>query len=271
MAFELQRFVRQTEAFNSGAQTVDAGVINGPALYTYESATDALATIAAASYFDYVYKSISVGDFFMITGTDASSLYIVASINLDTHVVTLESFAASGVVGTANITDLAVTTAKIDDLAVTTGKIAANAVGSAQLAATALQYAAVPITAAEFLGMYAAPKLLVAAGGANTVIVLDRVELVMTYNSAAYAAGGVVAVQYDSTINGAGVLASTTNAAATFQATASNSFAFNQGAAAAPFSTTVNKGLYLSNLTAAFTTGNSAMVAHVWYKIIPTI
>ena len=134
MAFELQRFVRQTEAFNSGAQVVDAGVINGPALYTYESATDALATIAAASYFNTVYKSISVGDFFMLTGTDASSMYIVASINLDTHVVTLESFSASGVVGTANITDLAVTTAKIATDAVTTAKILADNVTLAKLA-----------------------------------------------------------------------------------------------------------------------------------------
>jgi hypothetical protein len=134
-----------------------------------------------------------------------------------------------------------------------------------------LQYARVDVTSAEFLGAYAAPKLLVPAPGANLLIVHDRTELVMTYNSAAYAGGGVAAIQYDSTINGAGVLCSTTNAAAAFQATASTSWAFNQGAVAAPFTTTVNKGLYLSNLSGAFTTGDSPMTAHVWFKVIQTV
>jgi len=45
----------------------------------------------------------------------------------------------------------------------------------------------------------------------------------------------------------------------------------NAGVVALPFTTTVNKGLYLSNITGAFTTGNSAMVAHIWYRIIPTV
>lgn len=134
-----------------------------------------------------------------------------------------------------------------------------------------LQYAAVAISAAEFNGMYAAPKLLVAAGGANTLIVLDKVDLLMTYVSANYAAGGVAAVQYDSTANGAGVIASTTLSAATFQAAASTGFMFNTGVVPQTFSTCVNKGLYLSNITGAFTTGDSTFVAHIWYKIIPTV
>lgn len=187
---------------------------------------------------------------------------------------TLSNTLASGNVFVGNVSNIATGVTMSGDATMSnTGvlTIAADAIDSAKLAATTVQYAAVAITAAEFNGMYAAPKQLVAAAGANTLIVLDRVELVMTYNSAAYAAGGVAAVQYDSTINGAGVIASSTNAAANFQATASTSFAFNQGAAVAPFTTTVNKGLYLSNLTAAFTTGNSAMVAHVWYKVIPTV
>ncbi len=137
--------------------------------------------------------------------------------------------------------------------------------------ATTINYAAVAITAAEFNGMYAAPKLLVAAPGANKIIVLDKVELLMTYVSAAYAAGGVAAVQYDSTANGAGVIASTTLSAATFQAAASTGFMFNTGVVPQTFTTCVNKGLYLSNVTAAFTTGDSTFVAHVWYKIVPTV
>lgn len=287
MSFDINRFVRQTLAYNAGQITtamnpsVTPVLSNGPAMFTYASAVDAIATIAAANYFADVVYDLSVNDRIDITGSDASGVYIVATVNRDAGTVTLASYSASAPVGTANIQDDAVTTAKIDDeavatakladLAVATTKLADDAVTSPKISEAILQYVAVPITAAEFNGMYAAPKQLVAAAGANTLIVLDRVELAMTYNSAAYAAGGVAAVQYDSTVNGAGVIASSTNAAANFQAAASTSFAFNQGAAVAPFSTTVNKGLYLSNLTAAFTTGNSAMVAHVWYKVIPTV
>ncbi len=136
--------------------------------------------------------------------------------------------------------------------------------------ATNLRYVAVPITAAEFNGMYAAPKVLVAAPGANQLLVLDKVQLLMTYGSAAYAAGGTAAVQYDVTANGAGVIASTTLANTTFQATASTGWNFNAGVVAETFSTCVNKSLALSNISGAFTTGDSAMVAHVWYKVIPT-
>ena len=132
------------------------------------------------------------------------------------------------------------------------------------------QYASVAITAAEFNGMYAAPKLLIAAPGANKLIVVDRMELVMTYVSANYAAGGVVAAQYDNTVHGAGVLATNSEAAADFFAAASTTFMFNGSLVLAPFSTSVNKGLYLSNATGAFTTGDSTWVAKIHYRIIAT-
>jgi hypothetical protein len=132
-------------------------------------------------------------------------------------------------------------------------------------------YASVAITAAEFNGMYAAPKLLIAAPGANNLIIIDQMELVMTYGAAQFAAGGVVAAQYDSTVNGAGVLATASEAAADFTgAAASTSFRQAGSLAVAPFTTTVNKGIYLSNATAAFTTGDSTFVAKIHYRIIAT-
>jgi len=149
--------------------------------------------------------------------------------------------------------------------------IGANKVLSSMISPLVRKYTTVAITAAQFNGMYAAPKLLVAAGGANTLVVIDQLQLVMTYVSANYAAGGVAAVQYDSTANGAGVIASSTLAADTFQAAASTTFTMNAGVVALPFTTTVNKGLYLSNITGAFTTGDSTFVAHIWYRIIPTV
>lgn len=269
MAFDIDYMGRVSSGANN--QTQKVWVYNG----TATGSNEAVATIAASGYFNNFQVNLTLGlgplgltDLILINGNDASSFYTVSSVTTN---VTVSAFAAAGVVGTANIDNLAVTTAKLDNLAVTTGKIAANAVTSAKLAVTTVQYVAVPVTASAFNGMYAAPVQLVAAAGANTLIVLDRVELAMTYGTAAYAAGGVAAVQYDSTANGAGVIASTTIAAASFQAAASTSFAFNQGAVLKPFTTCVNKGLYLSNITGAFTTGDSAMVAHVWYKVIPTV
>jgi hypothetical protein len=202
--------------------------------------------------------------------------------------VTTQGFAASGSVNTANIVNNAVTFAKMQEIATVT--LLGNPTGGTtevsevtlgnglefsgttlRVPLTTLQYTTVAITAAQFNGMYAAPKLLVAAGGANTLLVLDKVDLLMTYVSANYAAGGVVAVQYDSTANGAGVIASTTLSAATFQAAVSTGFMFNTGVVPQTFSTCVNKGLYLSNITGAFTTGDSTFVAHIWYKTIPTV
>lgn len=148
--------------------------------------------------------------------------------------------------------------------------IANDAVTSAKTSPLMLKYASVAVSAAEFNGMYAAPKLLVAAGGADTLHVLDKCDLLMTYVSANYANGGVAHIQYDSTANGAGVIASTTLAAATFQAAASTGFVFNGGVVPQTFTTCVNKGLYLSNITGAFDTGDSTFVAHLWYKTIPT-
>ena len=279
MAFGINYMGRVSSGANNDTQKV--WIYNA----TSTGSNEAIATVIASGYFNDFMQNLtlglgplSVGDVIIINGNDASGQYMVTAITTN---VTVTTFAAVGVVGTANLAALAVTTAKIDNLAVTAGKIAADAVTTAKILDgnvtsakredTLLHYAAVAITAAQFNGMYAAPKLLVAAPGANKLIVLDKVQLLMTYGTAAYAAGGVAAVQYDSTVNGAGVIASTTLAAATFQATASTGWNFNAGVVAETFSTCVNKGLYLSNITGAFTTGDSAMVAHVWYKIIPTV
>lgn len=263
MAFNADRFTRQTLAFNSGLVVLeDSSNENGPALFTYASASDNLATVEAANYFAPVVYDLSVGDVLIVNASDGSNMEVVSAVNRSAGTITISTFTPAGSVGTSNIINLAVTT----------GKIAANAVTSAKLATNIVQYATVALTAAQFNGMYATPVQLVAAGGANTLLVLDKLDLLMTYRAAAFAAGGVAAVQYDSTANGAGVLASTTWAAAAFQAAASTGFPFLQSSSVPQtFSTCVNKGLYISNLTGAFTTGDSTFVAHVWYKIIATV
>lgn len=277
MAFEILRFVRQTSAYNAGQISTTFNpnsptvLENGPAMFSYASATDNIAAIGVANYFADVCYELSVNDLIFCVGSDASAFYQVATVDRDAGTITVVSAFPSGVIGTANIQNGAVTDDKLATDSVTTIKILDGAVTSDKLDTAVLQYAAVPISAAQFNGMYAAPHLLVAAAGANTQIILDKCVLAMTYDSAAYAAGGTVAVQWDDTANGAGVIASSTLANTEFQAVASTSFFLNGGVVNAPFATTVNQGLYLSNITGAFTTGDSDFVAHVWFKIIPTV
>lgn len=290
MAFTIANWTCVSSSLNEGQVTVvpfggSSTVLNAPNLFVYGSPTDALATIAAANYFLSMYASLKVGDIIIANGTDGSNMYIVATSS--STGVTTNSFTASGSVATANIQNNAVTFAKMQEIATVT--LLGNPTGGTtevsevtlgnglefssttlRVPLTNLNYATVAITAAEFNGMYAAPKALVAAPGANRLLVLDKLDLLMTYGAANYAAGGVAAVQYDSTANGAGVIASTTLSAATFQAAASTGFVFNGGVVPQTFSTCVNKGLYLSNITGAFTTGDSTFVGHIWYKNIPT-
>jgi len=209
-----------------------------PRLFTCVT-TDALSTILAAGYLNDLGDKVKSGDQFLVNYLDTS--------NYPTTQVAVY------------------------------GQFMANLVGSNMNlipTASGATSASVSVPLASFLGMYAAPVQIVPAPGANLLIVLKRAEIIMTYGSAALAAGGVVAFQYDSTVHGAGVAASNTEQAADFFATASTTFAFvgvsGNTVGALPFSTTVNKGLYLSNATQPFTTGTgSSFVVKASYDIIP--
>lgn len=287
MAFDITNFDKLSSAANTNVRK----------LWAYTNLTDALATIVAADYFLPIYYSLDVGDEIFLYGSDGYATYVVTAVSSTSVTVaaltsvpggsiTNNEIASNAAIAYSKLATLATGSILVGNAGVPTATalsgdatigatgvltIANNAVNSAKLAATILKYTTVEITAAEFNGMYAAPKLLLAAGGANTLQVLVQLQLAMTYGAANFAAGGVAAVQYDSTANGAGVIASSTLAAATFQAAASTTFTFNPGVVALPFSTTVNKGLYLSNITGAFTTGDSTFVAHLWYRTIPTV
>lgn len=153
-----------------------------------------------------------------------------------------------------------------------TAAVAGNWLANIATNPNPLLFASVPMTAAQFNGMYAAPFLLVAAPGANKMIAVESMELVMTFGTADYAAGGIVAAQYGSTVHGAGPLATNSEAAADFFAAASTVFQFigtsGNTVGALPFSTCANVGLYLSNASGAFTTGDSTWVVKVYYRII---
>jgi len=308
MAFDKEYLARSSVALNTGMVIASGSEPAAPCLWTYRSAADAVATIVAANYFASAVYQLSLNDMLYISASDAVGLYYVSAIDRAAGTVSLTSSGLNGSVDTANLVDGAVTNAKVNAAAaiaysklaalssgnvlvgsaanvatsvamsgdVTVSNAGVTAIGtskvlSAMVSPLLLKYAAVAISSAEFAGMYAAPKLLVAAGGANTLLTVHRVELLMTYVGVQYDNGGVVHVQYDSTANGAGVIASTTQAAADFFDATSTANAFEGGAVKQPFTTCVNKGLYLSNVTGAFDTGDSTFVAHVWYSQVPSV
>jgi len=291
MAYTNANWTCVSASLNQGQETVvpfggSSTVLNAPNLFMYGSPNDAVATIVAANYFLAQYASLSVGDWIMGFGTDTSFAVQVTAVSSTSVTVATTGITTS--IGTANIVNNAVTFAKMQEIATVT--LLGNPTGgttevseitlgnglefsSTTLAVpnTNLIYTSVAITAAQFNGMYAAPKLLVAAPGANKLLVLKQAQLLMTYGTAAYAAGGTAAIQYDSTANGAGVIASTTLANTLFQGTVSIGLNLNPGVVTETFSTCVNKGFYFSNISGAFTTGDSAMVMHLWYAIVPTV
>lgn len=222
-------------------------------------------------------SSGDAGTFISFPATAANGTLIFAATNaggaFNTTVTNAASVGQSQVI---SIPDVGAATGQF--LAKTAAFVSGNfpvASGTAGLmvdsGVPAQKFAQVSLTAAQFNGMYAAPVLLVAAPGANTMIIVDSIALVMTYGSAPFANGGVVAAQYDSTALGAGVIASSTEAAADFFAAASTVFKLNPGAVLAPFTTCANKGLYLSNVTGAFITGTgSSFIVKVYYHLIST-
>jgi hypothetical protein len=134
MPFQPQNFVRHTNAYNAGQISTtfnpdDAVVLeNGPAIFSYSSANETAAQIGAANYFAPVVYDLAVKDLIYCAGSDASLFYQVSAVDRDARTIAVVSAFASGVVGTANIQNLAVTSAKLALDAVTNAQLADAAV-----------------------------------------------------------------------------------------------------------------------------------------------
>jgi len=137
-------------------------------------------------------------------------------------------------------------------------------------ATTLTQLATVNLTAAQFNGMYATPVQLIAAPGAGKYILIESIALDMTFVSAQYAAGGAVGAQYGNTAHLGGVAASATEAATDYTgAAASTIFRIGGGlSTGAASASAVNTAVYISNATAAFTTGDSTFKVNVYYRVV---
>lgn len=293
MSFTLANWACVSPSMNQGQETVtpfggSPTVLNAPNQFMYGSPTDSVATIIAANYFLSMYKSLSVGDWIMGNGSDASFAVVVTAVSSTS--VTVASTGLTTSIGTSDIINNAVTYAKIQQASVgdvllgnptggaanysevTLGNGLDFAASALELKPSYLNVVEVSLTAAQFNGMYATPVQMVAAQGANTAIVVDSVVMNMTYGAAQFAAGGAVGLQYGNTANLGGVAASATEAATDFTgAAASTMFRFGGGlSTGAAVASVANTAVYMSNDTAAFTTGDSTFKVWVWYKVIPT-
>lgn len=98
MTFSINRFVRVTSAYNSGQistvlnPSAVAVLMNGPALFTYASATDNAAAIAAANYFADAVYDLAVNDIIMAIGSDTAAILRIATIDREAGTITTVAF-----------------------------------------------------------------------------------------------------------------------------------------------------------------------------------
>lgn len=278
---------------NFGSLELVTGGLPGTAPQIFSASTpDNLGTITATGYLNDQQHRVKLNDVFYINYSDTSvfPLNTGEASTIGEFIVTYSAgnwglttaLSGLGQAAAKNVTDNTKSyVASVDGApaSYTVGNIllAGDTNGSIGLdsgfgLSNLLQHARVAMTAAQWNAMYATPFLLVAAPGANKMIVVEQITLGMTFVSAAYAAGGVVGAQYGSTAHGAGATASSTEAAADFFAAASTMFRLGSGlGTGAPFSTAANAGLYLSNLTGAFTTGDGTWIVDIFYRVVATV
>lgn len=239
------------QQLNKGAFTIDNGEVvlaqygDGQGFLEFDSTNQ---TFAALPNSGNVTNSLPSGQVFVGNGSNVVQ--------------------ARALTGAIAITNTGVTS--INAGAVSAADLAANAVGSDQLEKDILQLISVNVTAAQFKAMYGAPLQVIAAPGANKLILVEHANLLMTYVTTPYAAGGSVALQYDSTVHGGGQAASATIANTDLQASASVAEMVDGKLSNSAFTACVDKALYISNISAAFTTGDSTFVLNIWYRIVAT-
>lgn len=139
-------------------------------------------------------------------------------------------------------------------------------VTSSEVEAGLLKSATVALTAAQINGMYAAPVVVVPAVAGKSIIV-DSVHFRIARTATQFAGGGTAVVQYDSTINGAGTATTAVIAAAVITAGAGTTVTSRIPVVLSDIAiaSIEGKGLYLSNVDGAFTTGTGVATITVHY------
>jgi len=145
--------------------------------------------------------------------------------------------------------------------------LVANSVATGQLDPTTIQYVSTTYTLAQLLATNSAPRTLVAAQGAGTLIEVVSLVLCLTRGSAAFSGGGACAAYLGT--DATGVLASATIAATVFTSFAASQSIMVAGALAVNVNSAIlNKALVFANPTADFTSGTGATgVVKLAYRV----
>lgn len=154
--------------------------------------------------------------------------------------------------------------------------LSSNGTGTLSFSNLTPRYATLTLTSAQVLGMFATPVTLIPAPGAGLMNVVIFFQANLIFNTTAYAGGGNFYLQYGTTSN-SNFRATEVNASAAFirrVASATYSIQGNisdTGGATGLLSTnSVNQAISITNLTGAFTTGNSTVRLQVWYTVVPS-
>lgn len=143
--------------------------------------------------------------------------------------------------------------------------IQAGVVTSGKIDPQVRQFATVALTAAQFNAMYTTPVQIIAAPAAGHVIFVDKFMLSQTFGTAAYTAGGAIALQYGNSAHGAGVAATGTIAAASITGMGASQQVGTYGNMAA--GANAASAVYISNATQLFATGDGTWNVEVWYTV----
>lgn len=149
--------------------------------------------------------------------------------------------------------------------------VEAGSIDFPQLNPEVSQQVKVPITSTDIKAMYATPFLLIPSQGLNTLIDIQEIIWVITFQSASYAGGGNIRAQYGNAPNGAGAAASGLIGAATLNGVTDSACLANAGTETvldADQTDCINAPVYLSNITGAFTTGDSDALLYIRYRVI---
>lgn len=131
--------------------------------------------------------------------------------------------------------------------------------------------AQVRLTSAQIKAMSATPVQIVAAPGVGKMVIVGRNVNTYLFGTTQYTGGGAIGLEFGNTALLAGPAASTTLAGATFDGyTASNNFELtpNNTNTSANIN---NMGIFISNNTAPFATGDGTLIVNLNYQIVPAV
>lgn len=194
-----------------------------------------------------------LGPLFIIYETEPTTGYIVAGSYVTVPPTTASKFAVG-----AKVTD------KVTGYTYTnSGTVAVPVWEIGSISKT------VALTAANLIAMYATPVEIVPAVAGKAIIV-DSVDFDITRTSTAFTGGGAVAVQYNSTANGAGTATTATIAATVVTGAAGRTITARIPVVQSDIATAsiTSIGLYISNATGAFAAGTGTANVKVTYHLV---